>query len=85
MSNLSQQVQELEQRAQTLEHQNKILKAMLYRVIATNGNRFEPIGYNIEKAKCMYQLDFHFHNANNTINCTQGVEPITPNNTPDHL
>ena len=85
MSKLSQQVQELEQRLETLEYENNMLKGMVYRLIATHGNRYEPIPYSPQKMLDVFDLDFYVSMKTDTIKCRQGVEPITPNNTPDEL
>jgi len=86
MSKLSQQVQELEQQLESLKYENENLKAMLYRMIASNGRLIEPVPYSQTKGKLIKQIEFstslHFSKVvckfNNNYN-------LQPNNTPDEL
>ena len=86
MTNLSQQVQELEQRLQSLEYENENLKIMLYRMIASNESGIELVPYSDLKA---VQIKFcQFYMRDNVPHI--GVDylnryNLTPNNTKDEL
>jgi hypothetical protein len=86
MSNLSQQVQELEQRLESLEYENENLKIMLYRMIASNGRLIEPIPYSETKGKLINQIEFSPSLDFAKVVCKfNGTYNLTPNNTPDEL
>jgi hypothetical protein len=86
MSKLSQQVQELEQRLQSLEYENENLKVMLYRMIASNESGMELIPYSDLKSVQIKKCEFYMRDNVQHI----GVKHlnrynIEPNNTPDNL
>ena len=86
MNNLSQQVQELEQRAQSLEYENENLKIMLYRMIASNESGIELVSYSEPKSVQIKKCEFYMRDNVSNI----GVKHlnrynIEPNNTPENL
>jgi hypothetical protein len=86
MSKLSQQVQELEKRLQSLEYENENLKVMLYRMIASNKSGIELVPYSDKKAELIKVCEFYMRDNVPHI----GVDylkryNLTPNNTPDEL
>jgi hypothetical protein len=84
MQTLSTQVHELEKKAERLEHDNENLRVMLYRMIATHGNTFEPVPYVRAKPDLIKACSFII-STENTINCFLGSEYISPNNSPEYL
>jgi hypothetical protein len=84
MQTLSTQVHELEKKAERLEHENENLKMMLYRLIATNGNTFEPVPYVHVKRDLIKVCSFIL-STENTINCFLKSTPVKPNNLPEDL
>jgi hypothetical protein len=86
MSNLSQQVQELEKRLQSLEYENENLKIMLYRMIASNGRLIEPIPYTKTKGELIKQIEFSTSIDFSQVVCKLNDNyNLTPNNTPENL
>jgi hypothetical protein len=86
MSKLSQQVHELEQRLEKLEHENNMLKFKLYRLIASNGRLIEPIPYTKTKRDLIKQIEFSTSLDSAKIVCKLNDNyNLTPNNTPDEL
>jgi len=86
MTKLSQQVQELEKRLESLQYENENLKIMLYRMIASNKSGIELVPYSDLKA---VQIKFcQFYIRDNVPHI--GVDylnryNLTPNNTQDEL
>ena len=86
MSNLSQQVQELEKRVESLQYENENLKIMLYRVIASNDAGIEIVPYSDKKADMINQFEFSISQSSNMIiSSYKDAYNLTPNNTPDDL
>ena len=86
MSKLSAQVQELEQRLESLEYENENLKIMLYRMIASNESGIQLVPYSDIKARMISKCEFYMMDNVHHI----GVKHlnrynIEPNNTPDEL
>jgi hypothetical protein len=84
MENLSSQVHELEKKAESLQYENDNLKIMLYRMIATHGNIFEPVPYVRAKPDLIKGCNF-IVSTENTINCFLKSTPVKPNNLPEDL
>jgi hypothetical protein len=86
MTNLSQQVQELEQRLESLQYENENLKIMLYRMIASNESGIELVPYSDKKGELIKVCQFYMRDNVPHI----GVDylnryNLTPNNTKDEL
>jgi hypothetical protein len=86
MSKLSQQVQELEKRLESLQYENENLKVMLYRMIASNESGIELVPYSDKKAELIKVCQFYMRDNVPHI----GVDylnryNLTPNNTQDEL
>ena len=86
MTNLSQQVQELEKRVESLQYENENLKVMLYRMIASNESGIELVPYSDKKAELIKVCQFYMRDTVPHI----GVDylkryNLTPNTTKDEL
>ena len=86
MSKLSQQVQELEKRLESLQYENENLKIMLYRMIASNESGIELVPYSDYKTELIKGCKFYMRDNVPHI----GVDylkryNVDPNNTPDEL
>ena len=85
MSKLSAQVQELEQRLESLQYENENLKIMLYRMIASNGRMIEPVPYSKTKGKMIKQIEFSTSHFSRIVCKLNNNYNLQPNNTPDEL
>ncbi len=86
MTNLSQQVQELEKRLQSLEHENENLKVMLYRMIASNKSGIELVPYSDKKGELIKFCQFYMRDNVQHIGVKYADRyNVEPNNTKDEL
>ena len=86
MTNLSQQVQELEKRLESLEHENENLKVMLYRMIASNESGMELVPYSDYKIELIKGCEFYTRDNVPHIGVKYADRyNVDPNNTPDEL
>ena len=86
MTNLSTQVQELEQRLESLQYENENLKIMLYRMIASNESGIELVPYSNLKAVQIKFCQFYMRDNVPHIGVKYADRyNVEPNNTPDEL
>lgn len=62
-----------------LENENKHLKTLLYRMVATHGNRVEPVGYLPRKTAKICEIKVQNTNSS-IIFSSRGVGVHIPNN-----
>ena len=86
MSKLYQQVQELEQRLESLQYQNENLKVMLYRMIASNESGIELVPYSDYKIELIKGCEFYTRDNVPHIGVKYADRyNVEPNNTKDEL
>jgi hypothetical protein len=86
MTNLSQQVQELEKRLESLQYENENLKVMLYRMIASNESGIELVPYSDKKAELIKFCQFYMRDNVSHIGVKYADRyNVDPNNTKDEL
>jgi hypothetical protein len=86
MTNLSQQVHELEKRLESLEHENENLKIMLYRMIASNESGIELVPYSDKKGELIKVCQFYMRDNVPHIGVKYADRyNVEPNNTQDEL
>jgi hypothetical protein len=86
MSKLSQQVQELEKRLESLQYENENLKIMLYRMIASNESGIELVPYSDKKGELIKVCQFYMRDNVPHIGVKYADRyNVEPNNTKDEL
>ena len=63
-----------------LEEENKKLKTLLYRMVATHGNQIQPVGYLPRKSAKICEMRVFAGGGNGIIFDSKGVVQHIPNN-----
>jgi len=84
---LSQQVADLESRIHALEYLNEMHKTIIYRLVATHGNRIELAKYSIDKGKAITKMHYSIWHGCLAFWESDNVnsKSITPNNSENEI
>ena len=87
MKPLSQQVADLEAKIHELEYLNEMHKTIIYRLVATHGNRIELAKYSKDKGEAIAKMHYSIWHGYLTFSESDSVnsKEIVPNNSENEI
>ena len=87
MKPLSQQVADLEAKIHELEYLNQMHKTIIYRLVATHGNRIELTKYSKDKGEAIAKMHYSIWHGYLTFSESDSVnsKEIVPNNSENEI